>query len=237
MAFRRAPDRRRVGETRVWHADPNSLPMLVRSKDSGRTWSEPAIVYTHPFGGSQDPCMVQLSDNSILLASYVWAWMSPETIVKLRQPVSVNLGKFVFLGGYLLRSRDGGRVWDKPILPPHIEPEICLAQHVLNHRQQLRDVVARGELRHDPAERGMDRNLAREALGQDAAPRLEQGHARLVAARFDTQHPHTRLHPSLYSPPAPRLICRSCAGSAGLFFCTRSMANPRSESIINVVIS
>jgi sialidase-1 len=126
VAFRRAPDRRRVGEKGVWHADPNSLPMLVRSKDAGRTWSQPEIIYTHPFGGSQDPCMVQMSDDSILLASYAWAWMTPETIAKLRQPISVNLDKFVFLGGYLIRSQDGGRSWGKPILPPHIEPEICL---------------------------------------------------------------------------------------------------------------
>jgi hypothetical protein len=126
VAFRRAPDRRRVGEPRVWHADPNSLPMLVRSRDAGRTWSEPEIVYTNPFGGSQDPCMVQLRDNSILLTSYAWAWMTPETIAKLRQPTNINLGKFVFLGGYTLRSRDGGHSWDKPIVPPHIEPEIYL---------------------------------------------------------------------------------------------------------------
>jgi sialidase-1 len=125
VAFRRAPDRRRVGEARYWHADPNSLPMLVRSTDSGRTWSEPAIIYTHPFGGSQDPCMVQLRDTSILLTSYAWAWMTPESIEKLRQPINVNLGKFVFLGGYLVRSRDGGHTWEKPIVPPHIEPEIC----------------------------------------------------------------------------------------------------------------
>jgi len=60
VAFRRAPDRRRLGDEKYTHADPNSYLMLVRSKDSGRSWSkEPQLLYANPFGGSQDPCMVQ----------------------------------------------------------------------------------------------------------------------------------------------------------------------------------
>src|ERR1700722_4163410 len=39
VAFRRAPDRRRFGETRVTHTDPNSYLELVRSTDSGKTWT------------------------------------------------------------------------------------------------------------------------------------------------------------------------------------------------------
>ncbi|MES2695401.1 MAG: sialidase family protein [Verrucomicrobiota bacterium] len=126
VAFRRAPDRRRVGETKVWHADPNSQPVLVRSRDDGKTWSQPEVVYAHPFGGSQDPCMLQLRDGTLLLTSYAWAWMSPETIGKLKQPTSVNLGKFVFLGGYIVRSTNGGKSWEPPVLPPVIPTEAAL---------------------------------------------------------------------------------------------------------------
>jgi hypothetical protein len=36
-AFRRAPDRRRLGATRVLHTDPNSQLVCVRSSDGGRT--------------------------------------------------------------------------------------------------------------------------------------------------------------------------------------------------------
>src|SRR5215212_1613439 len=64
LAFRRAPDRRLLGDEKYTHADPNSYLMLTRSKDSGKTWTTPTTLYAHPFGGSQDPCMVQLRDNS-----------------------------------------------------------------------------------------------------------------------------------------------------------------------------
>lgn len=123
VAFRRALDRRRLGEDKVWHADPNSQPVLVRSRDGGATWSQPELVHAHPWGGSQDPCLLQLRDGTLVLTSYAWAWMSPETIGKLKQPTSVNLGKFVFLGGYVVRSGDGGKTWGAPVAPPVIPTE------------------------------------------------------------------------------------------------------------------
>ncbi len=119
VAFRRAPDRRLLGDEKYTHADPNSYIMLVRSRDTGRTWTkEPQLVFAHPFGGSQDPGMVQLSDNSILCTSYGWAWMPPTALPKLPQPNTVVVGKFVFLGGFIVKSTDGGNSWGKPIIPP-----------------------------------------------------------------------------------------------------------------------
>jgi hypothetical protein len=73
VAFRRAPNRRLVGEKGFTHTDSNSQLVLVRSRDNGKIWSsEPELLYAHPFGGSQDPCMVQLRDGTILCASYGW---------------------------------------------------------------------------------------------------------------------------------------------------------------------
>src|SRR5688572_20931819 len=67
VAFRRAPDRRLLGDKGYSHVDPNSTLMLVRSRDDGRTWTrEPQLLYAHPFGGSQDPGLVQLRDQSLL---------------------------------------------------------------------------------------------------------------------------------------------------------------------------
>lgn len=37
VAFRRAPDRRRLGENNISHTDPNSYLVLVRSRDDGAT--------------------------------------------------------------------------------------------------------------------------------------------------------------------------------------------------------
>lgn len=124
VAFRRAPDRRLLGDAQYSHADPNSYLVMVRSKDAGRTWTkEPEIFYAHPFGGSQDPCMIQLSDQSLLCASYGWAWMPPEALPKLPKPNTVHSGKYVFLGGWLVRSTDGGASWSPPIYAPRSEGE------------------------------------------------------------------------------------------------------------------
>lgn len=117
VAFRRAPDRRRLGETAITHTDPNSYLVLVRSKDGGETWSRtPELIYAHPFGGSQDPCMVQLSDHSILCTSYGWASVRPDIMQKMKG--TFHVGNFATLGGYILRSLDGGHSWQEPIIPP-----------------------------------------------------------------------------------------------------------------------
>src|SRR5689334_20286362 len=79
VSFRRAPERRKFGAPEWDHFDPNSYLVMVRSADDGKTWSaEPELIYAHPFGGSQDPCMNQLDDRSLLLSSYGWMLL-PET--------------------------------------------------------------------------------------------------------------------------------------------------------------
>lgn len=125
VAFRRAPERRRLGEKAISHTDPNSQLVLVRSRDAGKTWSkEPELIYAHPFGGSQDPCMVQLRDGTIICTSYGWALLNPDYAAKL--PDTMRHGSFAFLGGYVLRSRDGGRSWDGPFRPAHISADMTL---------------------------------------------------------------------------------------------------------------
>ena len=123
LAFRRAPDRKVFGEGHTDHVDPNSYLVSLRSKD-GENWSKnPELIYAHPFGGSQDPCLLQLRDGTLLCTSYGWAFVRPDGMLNLKKPHFVN-GGAVFLGGYLVRSKDGGEHWEKPIYPPHIEPEI-----------------------------------------------------------------------------------------------------------------
>jgi len=125
VAFRRAPDRRGVGEPGVTHTDPNSYLVLVRSSDGGKTWSkDPELIYANPFGGSQDPCMVQLSDGSILCSSYGWMLFKAQALAKLTN--CARAGDYAFLGGYLLRSRDGGRTWGGPHYPPPVPGEVTV---------------------------------------------------------------------------------------------------------------
>lgn len=125
VAFRRAPSRIALKEKGNSHVDPNSYLVMVRSRDAGATWTkEPELIYAHAFGGSQDPCLLQLRDGTLLCASYGWAFLQPEAAATLKTPVFVIRPGVVFLGGYLVRSTDGARTWEGPIYPPHIPPEI-----------------------------------------------------------------------------------------------------------------
>lgn len=124
VAFRRAPNRKIFGEKGTSHVDPNSYLVKVTSRD-GINWSkEPELIYAHPYGGSQDPCLLQLRDGTVLCASYGWAFVRPGGLPNLKSPNFQVGDGVVFLGGYLLRSEDGTRTWQAPVYPPHIEPEV-----------------------------------------------------------------------------------------------------------------
>ncbi|MGV8090502.1 MAG: sialidase family protein [Mangrovibacterium sp.] len=124
VAFRRAPDRKVFGEPGTNHVDPNSYLVMVRSKD-GENWTkEPELLYAHPFGGSQDPCLLKLRDGTLLCTSYGWAFVLPSGVQNLKEPYFITGDRAFFLGGYLLRSSDNGKTWQGPIYPPHIELEI-----------------------------------------------------------------------------------------------------------------
>jgi hypothetical protein len=96
---------------------------MVRSDDGETFTKEPELIYAHPYGGSQDPCLLQLRDGTLLCASYGWAFVRPDGLPNLKKPVFQS-GDATFLGGYLVRSANGGKTWQAPIYPPHIEPEV-----------------------------------------------------------------------------------------------------------------
>jgi sialidase-1 len=124
LAFRRAPERRALGEEGTNHTDPNSYLVMVHSADGEKWTREPELIYAHPFGGSQDPCLLILRDGTLLCTSYGWALVRPGRKPDPEKPCyEINDG-FVFLGGYYVRSTDGGRTWQGPYYPPNIAPEI-----------------------------------------------------------------------------------------------------------------
>lgn len=124
LAFRRAPNRKIFGEAGNNHVDPNSQLMLLRSGD-GVTWSPaPALLYADPFGGSQDPCLLQLHDGTLLCFSYGWSFLRPDGVAKLKAPFLQNFPGSIFNGGYYLRSTDGAKTWSGPLKPPHLAAEI-----------------------------------------------------------------------------------------------------------------
>lgn len=118
LAFRRAPNRLAWGEAHNVHVDPNSYLMALRSPD-GLTWGgEPSLLHAHAFGGSQDPCLLQLRDGALLCASYGWSFLRPDGIAALKFPTLRHPPDVVFNGGYLLRSSNGGQHWSAPHQPP-----------------------------------------------------------------------------------------------------------------------
>lgn len=125
VAFRRAPERRIFGEKTYSHIDMNSYLVMLRSSN-GEVWGgEPALMYAHPFGGSQDPCMLALKDGTILCTSYGWQYIDSSGQSNLKKPFKGGKGRTaVFLGGYLVRSSDNGKTWQGPIYPPHVDAEI-----------------------------------------------------------------------------------------------------------------
>jgi hypothetical protein len=120
LAFRRAPDRRLMGEKHNIHCDPNSYLVMLRSPD-GETWThDPELIYAYPFGGSQDPCLLQLRNGDLLCTSYAWT-LKPRD---LRKQDDGHYSDYAFLGGYYLRSVDGGQHWQGPFYPPTLEQEV-----------------------------------------------------------------------------------------------------------------
>jgi sialidase-1 len=127
VAFRRAPDRRLLGEKSYSHTDPNSYLYSVRSKDDGKTWTEPQLMFAHPFGGSQDPCLLQLRDGTILCESYAWFLVPKATADGMKKPQLAHyssMGTYVFEGGYFIRSEDGGKTWLGPTYAPPVPVSI-----------------------------------------------------------------------------------------------------------------
>lgn len=119
VVFRRAPDRTVFGEKyRGGHIDGKSQLVMVRSKDNGKTWTnEPELIYAHPFGGTQGGSMIQCKDGSIVVNSYAWLPLRVKNLSSSPPKMTTRHNEYNFLGGYVLRSEDGGQSWEGPFNP------------------------------------------------------------------------------------------------------------------------
>jgi hypothetical protein len=127
LAFRRAPDRKVFGEKSTNHVDPNSYLVSMISPDLADTWSSAKLFYAHTFGGSQDPCLLQVSDGSILCTSYGWAFVRPDGLPNLKTPYAAAGDGVIFLGGYTISSQDGGDSWEGPLFPRSVPSEVRIS--------------------------------------------------------------------------------------------------------------
>lgn len=111
------------GSEHVLHVDPFGRDLVARSSDGGRTWSEPEVVFDS-VTDDRDMALNRLPDGTIVatwFSSDVWArpkpfpWMRPEW-ESLREWMKPDTLKAMHRG-WLRRSTDGGRTWERLIHP------------------------------------------------------------------------------------------------------------------------
>jgi hypothetical protein len=117
VSFREADQRRFLS-----HIDPTSRACLVRSTDSGYTWSEPSIIYNDD-DGIQDPCVRELSDGTIICSFFKFRAGTYDDIPDDYPPGRLtrrgwdSIHAAWTLGSYVVRSHDGGATWEQALVP------------------------------------------------------------------------------------------------------------------------
>jgi hypothetical protein len=94
--------------------------VLIHSRDGERWSREPTLVFSHPLGGCQDGGLLALRDGSIVCHSYAWARLNEDAPRTRPLPAFTSrpARDFGFLGGFVLRSDNGGNSWQGPFSPP-----------------------------------------------------------------------------------------------------------------------
>lgn len=133
VGFRRQPNRLKQGRWNM-HIDTESHVTLVRSRDAGKTWSEPQTVEPTPGIGQQSAQLTTLSDGRILLASFQWGVVEVENeqaiggphvftrVYHRSQPNNPWAGVFKMMGGLVCHSDDHGATFS-PWRPVKVPPQ------------------------------------------------------------------------------------------------------------------
>jgi len=128
VAFRRCPSYHGwpgVDEKYCCHYSPVSQLMLTRSRDGGRNWSEPELLYSPPEGASQDASLF-FDGKYLFVSSFIWEHVPPHLVRMLDESgnghylsrFDVNKEAVALPGGvYVLRSDDSGKSFHGPYRP------------------------------------------------------------------------------------------------------------------------
>ena len=115
-----------------YHHDSGQT-LITRSRDGGKTWSEPKVVlpWTET-EGNWDCGICELSDGTLIvnltITGFFKRGVKPEGVSWSTHPLTKEWGDWTWayhtqgcLGTYVLRSTDGGESWSRPI-PVNIRP-------------------------------------------------------------------------------------------------------------------
>jgi hypothetical protein len=101
----------------VAHVCPYGRIAMVRSRDGGRTWTEPAVIAETP-SDERDPSIHTLPDGRVLVSFNVWnSWMANAALRRRYAEETARIerdGLRAYTGAKLMLSDDGGLTWDEP---------------------------------------------------------------------------------------------------------------------------
>ncbi|NOY82345.1 MAG: exo-alpha-sialidase [Kiritimatiellaeota bacterium] len=106
----------------IAHVCPFGRIMLTRSRDEGRTWTQPVVIWDSP-SDERDPSIHALPNGRILVTFNVWnSWMASVALRKKFAEQTARIlkdGQRAYTGRKAVFSDDSGRTWTQPIdIPP-----------------------------------------------------------------------------------------------------------------------
>jgi len=102
------------------HVCPWGKTQIIRSKDNGKTWTDPETINNTPLD-DRDAGIIQTNKGTLLVSWFTslayanpsWKW-AYQKYARVAEKLPDDLKKF-WLGNWVRRSEDGGKTWGKPV--------------------------------------------------------------------------------------------------------------------------